>query len=379
MLDPRIYRAAFLPVLFALVLVGFSLREQPRGVTTTLAPEAFDGEAAFRQLDRLATAAPQREPGSAEDQAVARTVEQGLRTSGFDVSVRRFDARTSVGKRTVETVIGERTGFSSQRILVVAQRDAIGTGARAQLSGTAALLELARVLGSRTLKRTLVLASISGGPAAAKELAEHAGGDVDAVIVLGDLAGTRTVRPVVVPWADGEAVAPLELRRTVETAVAAETGAGAGRTRPFYQFTRLAFPLTLGLQGPFNGAGLPAVLLSVGGERPPAGQKIGVVEILSGKSGHAQYHLTKHVSLIGAQDDAVITLTGWFAPKTAAMISRRGEGYVVSQTESGKRILVNGRHIQGEHALRNGDVVEVAGLTMRFLLRDPKGSLMQAS
>ncbi|ADB54304.1 zinc-binding metallopeptidase family protein [Conexibacter woesei] len=270
MLDPRIYRAAFLPVLFALVLVGFSLRDQPRGVTTTLAPEAFDGDAAFRQLDRLATAAPQREPGSAGDEAVARTVEQGLRTSGFDVSVRRFDAQTSVGKRTVETVIGERTGFSSQRILVVAQRDAIGTGARAQLSGTAALLELARVLGSRTLNRTLVLASVSGGPAAAKELAEHAGGEVDAVIVLGDLAGTRTVRPVVVPWADGEAVAPLELRRTVETAVAAETGAGAGRTRPFHQFTRLAFPLTLGLQGPFNGAGLPAVLLSVGGERPPA-------------------------------------------------------------------------------------------------------------
>ncbi|MEK6803556.1 MAG: FHA domain-containing protein [Nitrospirota bacterium] len=115
------------------------------------------------------------------------------------------------------------------------------------------------------------------------------------------------------------------------------------------------------------------------GERLPAEQKIGVVEILSGKSGQSQYRLTKHVSLIGAQDDAVITLTGWFAPKTAAMISRRGEGYVVSQTESGKRILVNGRHIQGEHALRNGDVVEVAGLTMRFLLRDPKGNLVQAS
>ena len=62
--------------------------------------------------------------------------------------------------------------------------------------------------------------------------------------------------------------------------------------------------------------------------------------------------------------------------QTAAVINRRGEGYVVSQTESGKRILVNGRHIQGEHALRNGDVVEVAGLTMRFLLRDPKGSLV---
>lgn len=54
------------------------------------------------------------------------------------------------------------------------------------------------------------------------------------------------------------------------------------------------------------------------------------------------------------------------------MISRRGEAYVVSQTESGKRILVNGRAIQREHALRNGDVVEVAGITMRFVLRDER-------
>jgi NMD protein affecting ribosome stability and mRNA decay len=101
---------------------------------------------------------------------------------------------------------------------------------------------------------------------------------------------------------------------------------------------------------------------------------VGLVEILSGKTGQSQYHLTKHVSLIGAQDDAVITLTGWFAPKTAAMISRRGDGYVVSQTESGKRILVNGRPIQGEHKLRNGDVVEVAGITMRFLMREIRSS-----
>ena len=114
----------------------------------------------------------------------------------------------------------------------------------------------------------------------------------------------------------------------------------------------------------------------LGDDRPAPEPKVGVVEILSGKCGQSQYQLTKHVSLIGAQDDAVITLTGWFAPKTAAMISRRGEGYVVSQTESGKRILVNGRHIQGEHSLRNGDVVEVAGITLRFLLRDPKRSLV---
>lgn len=97
-------------------------------------------------------------------------------------------------------------------------------------------------------------------------------------------------------------------------------------------------------------------------------RKVGIVEILSGQTGESHYLLTRQVSLIGAQDDAVITLTGWFAPKTAAMISRKGDAYVVSQTESGKRILVNGRPVQREHALRHGDVVEVAGITMRFVM-----------
>ncbi|MBS0170156.1 MAG: FHA domain-containing protein [Nitrospira sp.] len=105
------------------------------------------------------------------------------------------------------------------------------------------------------------------------------------------------------------------------------------------------------------------------GPGPAPERHIGIVEILSGATGQAQYHLTKPTSLVGAQDDAVITLTGWFAPKTAAMISRKNEGYAVSQTESGKRILINGRVTQGEQALRHGDVVEVAGITMRFLLR----------
>ncbi|MBB4661097.1 hypothetical protein [Conexibacter arvalis] len=270
MLDPRIYRAAFLPVIFALVLVGFSLRDQPPGATTTLAPDAFDGEVALTQLDALAAAAPNREPGSPGDRLVAERVREGLEGIGFRVRTRRFGAATVDGTRQVASVYGERTGFSSERVLVVAQRDAVGSGARAQLSGTAALLELARVVGSRTLNRTLVLASISGGPAAARDLAEHLGGPVDAVVVLGDLAGDETVRPLVVPWGDGPRTAPLELRRTVETALSAEAGLAAGRAQPATQFARLAFPLTLGLQGPFVGDGIPAVLLSASGERPPA-------------------------------------------------------------------------------------------------------------
>lgn len=273
MLDPRIYRAGFLPILFALVLAGFSLREPPRPLTASLAPDAFDGAAAFRQLDRLATEAPLRRPGSAGDRLVARRVQDTLRANGFRVGVRSIGAETIDGHRQLETVVGERAGFSSRRIIVLAHRDALGRGARAELSGTAALLELARVLGGRTLGRTLVLASTSGGTAglaAAEQLAQRPGGPVDAVLVLGDLAGTRTDRPLVVPWSQSTALAPLELRRTVESALAAEARLRAGTVRPGVQLARLAVPLTRGEQGPFNARGIGAVLLSASGERAPA-------------------------------------------------------------------------------------------------------------
>jgi hypothetical protein len=272
-LDPRIYRAACLPILFALVLVGFSLRDQPRALTASLAADAFDGAAAFRQLDRLAAEAPLRRPGSAGDELVATRVEETLRTNGFRVATRRFEAETIDGSRELTTVVGERAGFSDRRVIVLAHRDALGRGARAELSGTAALLELARVLGGRTLGRTLVLASTSGGSAgvaAARQLAEEPGGPVDAVLVLGDLAGTSTDRPLVVPWSETDAIAPLALRRTVEAAVAAEVGVGAGTIRPGVQLARLAFPLAPGEQGPFDARGIGAVLLSASGERPPS-------------------------------------------------------------------------------------------------------------
>ena len=273
MLDPRIYRAGFLPILFALVLVGFSLKEPPRPLTTSLAPDAFDGAAAFRQLDGLATAAPLRRPGSSGDRLVAGRVEEALRANGFRVRTRDITAQTADGSRALETVVGERAGFSNRRIVVLAHRDALGRGARAELSGTAALLELARVLGGRTLNRTLVLASTSGGTAglaSAEQLARQPGGPIDAVLVLGDLAGTTTDRPFVVPWSQSTALAPQQLRRTVESALMTEASLRAGTVSPGVQLARLAFPLTLGEQGPFDARGAGAVLLSTSGERAPA-------------------------------------------------------------------------------------------------------------
>lgn len=275
MLDPRIYRAAFVPVILALIVAAFSLRDRPAPITTTLPGDAFNGRRAHdgprTGLEALARAFPNREPGSAGDEGLGRLVATELRADGFRTTVRDFKADTTEGERTLETVVGVRAGSSSSRLVVLTHRDARRGPARAELSGTAAMLELARVFSGRRLNRTLVLVSTSGGSAGAAGAADWAdrAGRVDAALVLGDLSGTTLRKPIVVPWSAGHGAAPIQLQRTVDEALHTEAGSGAGAARAPGQFARLAFPFSLGEQGVLGAAGLPAVLLGGSGERGP--------------------------------------------------------------------------------------------------------------
>jgi hypothetical protein len=54
MLDTRVYRAAFVPAVLALLVAAFALAGRPRPIGTTLAPDAFDGRRAFATLTELA-------------------------------------------------------------------------------------------------------------------------------------------------------------------------------------------------------------------------------------------------------------------------------------------------------------------------------------
>lgn len=271
MLDPRIYRAGFVPLLFALVVVAFSLREEPKPIGSSLAAQAFDGTSALTTLRSLQAdrALRDRPPAGAGDDALAGRVRAVLRSRRFDVSTRRLKAETAVGTRTLTAVVGSRTGFSNRRIVVIAHRDAVRGPAGGRLSATAALLELARVTGGRTLGRNLDLVSLSGsdGGAGAEAYARSLRGPVAAVIVMGDPGGVGTERPWVVPFSAGSEFAPLRLRATVETAVRAETGEAPGGVSPVRQWFRLALPFTQGAQGPFLARGIPAVQVGPGGER----------------------------------------------------------------------------------------------------------------
>jgi len=93
------------------------------------------------------------------------------------------------------------------------------------------------------------------------------------------------------------------------------------------------------------------------------------VLIVAGKTDRLEYPLIKQVNVIGAQDGAAIRLTGWFAPKSAATIARRGHSYSISPSQGAKSILVNGTDVMGQQTLKDGDKIEVAGVKLTFYVR----------
>jgi hypothetical protein len=293
MLNGRLYRATFIPFLIALAIAAFSLTARPLPFASTLAPDAFNGARAFANLKGLAAEFPDRRPGSSGDQALAARISRlldglgGTAGGGFSVRTRRFDAQTIDGERSLTTVIAQRPGSTAATpIVILAHRDAAGRdrsgiggtaaegGPSAELSGTAALLELARVFAARETRRTIILVSTSGGSggnAGAADFATHAHGGFEAAIVLGDLAGAHLNKPFVVPFSDGFGSAPVQLQRTVADAIAREAGSAPGAPSAVGQLAHLAFPFAVGEQGALNARGLPAVLVQASGEAgPPA-------------------------------------------------------------------------------------------------------------
>ena len=296
MLNGRLYRAAFAPFAIALTIAAFSLTARPAPLRSTLAPDAFDGPRAFAELQRLAREFPQRRPGSAGDDALAQRVAQtigglgGTAGGGFSVHVRQLHAQTIDGERTLETVIAQRPGTTSESpIVILTHRDAAAPGSTAQLSGTAALIELARVFAARETQRTIVLVSTSGGSggdAGAADFATQAvqllHGPVDVAIVLGDVASTRAREPLVVPYYDGYGSAPDELQRTVFDAISHEGRLDPGAPSALGQLAHLAFPVAPGEQGVLGGQGRGAVLVQVSGERGPGAHAQVSVERMEG-------------------------------------------------------------------------------------------------
>jgi pSer/pThr/pTyr-binding forkhead associated (FHA) protein len=96
--------------------------------------------------------------------------------------------------------------------------------------------------------------------------------------------------------------------------------------------------------------------------------RVGTLTVVDGKSDQSGYTLSSHTSMIGKADTCLVRLKGWFKPKTALAIARKGDGY--SATPLGGKTLVNGEQLTGRRDLEDGDVLQVSGLTLEFHFKE---------
>jgi pSer/pThr/pTyr-binding forkhead associated (FHA) protein len=99
-----------------------------------------------------------------------------------------------------------------------------------------------------------------------------------------------------------------------------------------------------------------------------AANRVGTLTVVDGQSDQSRYTLSSHTSMIGKADTCLIRLKGWFKPKTALAIARKGDGY--SATPLGGKTLINGEKLTGRRDLEDGDVLQVSGLTLEFHFKD---------
>jgi predicted component of type VI protein secretion system len=108
-------------------------------------------------------------------------------------------------------------------------------------------------------------------------------------------------------------------------------------------------------------------LVSACESRTVRGRQIGMVTIVAGRTDRQQYLLFSKLSVIGKSMMASIRLKRWFAPRVAASIHQREEGYFLVRAAKNIRMKVNNAEVtQGQQELKSGDQFEVAGIVAKF-------------
>jgi len=87
-------------------------------------------------------------------------------------------------------------------------------------------------------------------------------------------------------------------------------------------------------------------------------QPLGAIQILTGGNAGKEFELTKPLTTLGKPGTQVAVLT------------RRPHGYYITHVEGAQHPTVNGQSIgSSPHALKDHDVIEIAGVKMEFFLK----------
>ena len=97
--------------------------------------------------------------------------------------------------------------------------------------------------------------------------------------------------------------------------------------------------------------------------------RIATLAVLKGKTNRLDYQLSSKLVVIGKSSMATVQLRGWFAPSAAAQISQRADGYYICPL-SGRALTVNEKRVNDPTRLEDGDLINVAGVSMKFMFHD---------
>jgi hypothetical protein len=274
----RLYRAAFIPAIPALLLLMFSLQSPPEPLRASLAPDGFDVGSAASQARNLIKKAPDRQPGSEDDDAAAQyVVEQFQKIEGAEVAEQRFKADFDGDEVDLRNISMVLAGESDRTIALIAHRDTPGgSGVATSAAATGALLELADDFGGARHNKTLLFVSTDGaaaGAAGVKTLARNWPGGItpETAIVLDQPAAAPLRRPFVRSFSDGPQSGSAQLERSAASAVTEEAG-DPGLQSAVNRVLRLAVPTALGEEAHLIEEGIDAVGLSSAGELPLDGR-----------------------------------------------------------------------------------------------------------
>lgn len=278
-MNGRLYRGAWLVVVFPLLLVAFSVA-RPAALAPPALPPAFDPATAASIATDLASHYPLRAPGTVGAVRATAWVRRQLEPYGFDVKTEPFTASVDGRRTTLANLVAEKAGVSPREIVVMAHRDDGGPGAGLDdnASGTAALIELARSYAPSTpaphptLPYSLVFLSTEGadqGALGAARFAQAIGArsDVIAVINLDAVGGKGAPR---LEFNGDTARSPAPgLLETLRASLVRESGGQPAHEGALQQLIDLGFPYSAYEQAPFVSRGIPAVTVTTAAARPP--------------------------------------------------------------------------------------------------------------
>lgn len=101
----------------------------------------------------------------------------------------------------------------------------------------------------------------------------------------------------------------------------------------------------------------------------PAKERIGILNVIEGKTDQETYVLTSKMSMIGKSNMASIKLKGFFAPNSAALISKRENKYFIAP-EHKVKLRINGEEVFSQRELSAGDVIEIGKMKAAFSYQD---------